>query len=555
MKTCPKCARTYADETLNFCLDDGEWLAEDPDSSEESKTAILYSAGVASEVPTRTIRKTGMAINSAPRAAQSLLVFGIIGLVLIAGYFGYRYFASNSNDVASEYKKIDSIAVLPFENGTGDPGMDYLSDGLSEELLDKFSQLPELKVIARQSSFKYRAPNVDLSEVAKNLGVAALVTGRVTKQGNQLIVRAELIDVRENKQLWGEQYIRETSGAMTIRQEIAASVASSLRPRLTRPQKQQLGKNGTTNPEAYELLLQGRFSKLELKNAQQYFEQAVSIDPNYAEAWARLAGVHLTLVNGGVEPKERLAKAEAAARRALQLDSSLPIAHQTYANWLITQWKWGEADSEYRRAIDLDQNLDGVHGAYSRLLSFVGRHDDAVREALRNRELNPVEPFAHNLEGSILFYARRYDEAVQASRKALELETWSNFYLTLGNSYAGKKLHREAIEAYLQVTQQADIVWTSRQIRLGAAYANIGERGKALSILRDLQTTESYVSPAELPVLLIALGLGNEAFTSFEKAIERRDPKMGYLNVEPAFDQIRGDPRFADIVRRVGLPG
>lgn len=289
-----------------------------------------------------------------------------------------------------------------------------------------------------------------------------------------------------------------------------------------------------------------------MEQGKEFFEQAVAVDPNYAEAWARLAAVHIILVNNGGDPEEWLPKAEAAARRALDIDDGLPMAHQAYADWLVTQWEWGKAEAEYRRAIDLDPN--SAHGSYARLLSYVGRHDEAVREAVRNRELNPVGPFAHNLEGSTLFFSRRYDEAIRASLRATELEAWSNFHVTLGKTYAAKGMYREAVEAYLQVTQPADVVWKSRQIHLGAAYANIGERDKALSILKDLQTGGGYVSFAEMPVLLIALGMKEEAFASFEKAIQVRDPRMGLLKADPAFDPIRDDPRYADLVRRVGLP-
>ncbi|MCM3900109.1 MAG: protein kinase [Pyrinomonadaceae bacterium] len=478
-------------------------------------------------------------------------------LLIFAGA-GWWFYHSRLGQQNSQ--QISSLAVLPFENGSGDAEMDYLSDGMSESLINKLSQLPQLKVIARNSSFKYRGPSVDLLDVANKLGVQAVVMGKVIKLGDQLAVLVELVDARDNKQLWGEQYNRKLSDALEVQKEIAQTVSERLRPRLSGAQEQQLAKRGTSSPLAYELLLRGNYlngksgDENQIK-ANEFYHQAVEADPSYALAYAELASSYSVLAsNGYIDPKDGLPKAEAAARKALELDETLPEGHLALGSIFRKQWKWAEAEHELTRALDLNPNLGAAHRALARHLSVMGRNDQAVAEARRARELDPLSITVNAYISYACLFARRFDEGIAAARKTLELDPNSDFaYLMLGYNYAGKGLYREAIESYKKAVEFGDKS-TGTQIYLGAAYAHAGEREKALEILRQVRSSKEYVSPGELPVLLGALGLKDEAFASFEKAFAVRDLQLATITGDPAFDPLRNDPRFADLVRRVGFP-
>jgi len=479
-------------------------------------------------------------------------------LLLIFAGAGRWFYHSGLGQQNSQ--QISSLAVLPFENESGDAELDYLSDGMSESLINKLSQLPQLKVIARNSSFKYRGPNVDLLDVANKLGVQAVVMGKVIKRGDQLAVLVELVDARDNKQLWGEQYNRRVSHALEVQKEIAQTVSERLRPRLSGTQEQQLTKRGTSSPLAYELLLRGSYfngksgEENQIK-ANELYQQAIEADPSYALAYAELASSYSVLAtNGVIDPRDGLPKAEAAARKALEFDETLPEGHLVLGSIFRKQWKWAEAENELTRALDLNPNLGAAHRALARHLSVMGRHDQAVAEARRARELDPLSVTVNAYISYACLFARRFDEGIAAARKTLELDPNSDFaYLMLGYNYAGKGLYREAIESYKKVVEFGDKS-TGTQIYLGAAYAHSGDREKAFEILRQVRSGKEYVSPGELPVLLGALGLKDEAFASFEKAFAVRDLQLSTITGDPAFDPLRNDPRFADLVRRVGFP-
>lgn len=488
---------------------------------------------------------------------RGFLALAAILATTLAGGIGWWYM--RSGPAAAEVGRIDSVAVLPFENGSGDPNMDFLSDGLSESLIDKLSQLPQLKVIARTSSFKYRGPNIDIQDVAQKLGVQAIVMGKVVRQGDQLMVRVEMIDAHNDKQLWGEQFNRKATDALALQQEIAQTVSDKLRIRLSGSQQQTLAKVGTSNAQAYELFLRGKFvhergGRENRQKAIQLFEQAVAADPQYAAAYAYLSDSYNILAgNSLADPKEYVPKAETAARKALELDGNIPEAHKALAGVYLHQWKWSDAGRELERAIELNPNFRDAHLSYAFYLAIVGRHDEAVAEAKRAVDLDPVSPLARGRVALCLYFARRNDEAIEAANKLIEMDpTYAFGNVVLGYSYAGKGMYREAVKSHLDSAPTGRL-GSSTQIFLGAAYANAGERAKALEILNQLKSSKEYVSPGELPVLLVALGDYDTAFASFERAFEAHDLQLMYLKVDPSFDPIRSDPRFADLLGRVGL--
>jgi serine/threonine protein kinase/Tfp pilus assembly protein PilF len=488
------------------------------------------------------------------RAAFLMLITGAVAVVALAygAYSGYLGGADKGN--------IDSIAVLPFANESGNPDNEYLSDGISETLINSLSELPGMKVIARSSSFKYKGKEIDPREVARALGVEAIVTGRLGQRGEDLLISAELINARDETQMWGDRYHRKAADLLAVQAEISRDIAERLRLRLTAVERQQLARSETANPQAYELQLKGSFYSSKggtenNKKATDYYNQAIAIDPNYALAYAGLSNIYRNgVVNGILEPKEFLPKAEAAARKALELDGRLAQAHSALANFKRETWDWAGAGREYQRSIQLNPNLARAHANYAVFLNIMGRHPQAIAEVTRARELDPLSPGINTNLGYRLFFARRYDEAIEVLKETLELgERQSLTQVVLGYTNAAKGMYREAIGAYGEAIKLGDDS-PSTQIYLGAAYAHAGERERAQAILKRLETGKRYVSPGELAVLYAALGEHEQAFKSLEKGFAARDPQLQFLGVDPAFDSLRGDPRFADLMRRVGLP-
>jgi len=457
---------------------------------------------------------------------------------------------------------IDSVAVLPFVNVSGDLNAEYLSEGISDHVIDRLSKLPNLrKVIALSSVLRYKGKQADPQSVGCELGVRAVLMGRVNRQGDELSITTELVDVSDHKHLWGEQYHGKARDLQVLQQEISREIAEALRLRLTPGEQQQLARRDTTNPQAYELLLKGRFLRNKggtenLKKAVEYYQQAIAVDPNYALAHAELSIRYSSLVAGNIlDPKEYVPKAELESRKALDLDETLAEAHFAMAGIKLNAWDWTAAEREYTRAIELNPNLAIAHGGYACYLSLMGRHQQAVDEIKRARELDPLEPPLNAGVGFVLYLARRYDEATEALSKAIEFDpNYSFTHLTLGRTYAAKGMYAEAIAAY-QDAIKLGLNTPSAQIHLGAAYAQAAEREKTQAILKQLQTNNGYVSASELAVLYGSLGERDQAFASLEQAYAAHNPQLQYLGVDPAFDSLRSDPRFANLLRRINLPG
>lgn len=427
-------------------------------------------------------------------------------------------------------------------------------------MIDRLSQLPQLKVIARSSSFKYRGENIDVQDAANKLGAQAIVMGKVVQRGDNLSIRVEMIDALDNRQLWSQQYNRKVSDALVIQQEIAQTVSEKLRLKLSGEQEQKLAKQQTTNPQAYEFLLKGLFyrpqgGKENQKKAIEYFQQAVAADPKYALAYAELSLTYSNFAGDSIfDPKELMSKAEAAVRTALELDENLAEAHIALASIKINTWDWTNAENEYRRAIQLNPNFSRAHGLYSVYLAIMERHEEAIVEMKHARELDPLSLRIKNGLGGIFYFARQFEQAIEVLKQTLEMD--QNFipaHFTLGLAYMGKGMYTEAIAEFQEVIR-LDGDSSSRQIYLGTAYAKAGRREKAQTILEQLETSKEYVSPAELAVLYVSLGEREKAFAALEKAYVAHDLQLQYLKVEPGFDSLRDDARFQDLLRRVGLP-
>ena len=566
MKHCPECNRNYADPTLSFCLQDGAPLIYGS-AVDEPETAVFHDTNASEEAPTRAQihttngaefeRRTGpdeVSGNKGRRSQMQLLaVVGLFVAVTVGGFAAYWYFNPGGTG------QINSVAVLPFENGSGDPNLDYLSDGLSETLIDKLSELPQLKVIARNSSFKYRGADLDLKDIANKLGVRAIVTGKVVRLGDNLNVRVEMIDAADNRQLWSEQYNRKASDLISVKQEIAQTASNKLRLKLSGSQEQQLSKPGTADPMAYELVLKGKFydnrgGTENRKRANEYFQQAVAEDPSYALAYAELADSYSGMAaSSEVDQKEYLSKAENAARRAMELDENLPDTHKALGFLAIHAWKWTSAEQHFKRALELNPNWPDVHRSYAAFLSRMCRHDEAIAEATRAKELDPLSLETNRGLGYRLYQARRYDEAIDVFKKIIETDpNYDAAFGIMAYAYTAKGQFKEAINAYQEAIRLGDKS-TSVQIYLGEAYVGNGEREKAQAILKQLQTTKEYVSPGEIAILYAALGDKEGAFASLNKAYQEHDLQLQFLKVDPSYDRLRDDPRFGELLKKIGL--
>jgi TolB-like protein/Tfp pilus assembly protein PilF len=480
--------------------------------------------------------------------------FVIAVVALAAFYFG-----------SSGRTRINSVAVLPFANSSGDPNTEYLSDGITEGVIDRLSGLPNLKVISRTSAFHYKQRDIEPQKVAKDLGVDALVTGRVAQRGDDLSVSAELVDAREDKQVWGEQYNRKLADSASVQQEIAIAISGNLRARLTSEDKARLAKSAI-NPEAYQLYLKGRYlanqpTAENLKKSMEYFQQALDKDPGYAMAYVGLADSN-NMLGGGLNyqsPSDTLPKAKAAARKALELDEMLGEAHAAlaYAEWFY-DWDWPNAEREFKRAIELNSNSAITHQRYAECLLTRSRFDETISELKQAQNLDPLSPTADNL-GHVYWTMRRYDEAISRYQKTLDLypnDSWLRAQLAW--TYALKRMYPQALAEYEKIPDQDKAVAADTQLvadGLGWVYAVSGRQTDALNIVRRFNELSShvYVDFYQLATIYAGLGEKDEAFRMLEKGYEQHSASMPYLMVDPFWDGMRSDPRFADLLRRMGL--
>ncbi len=466
---------------------------------------------------------------------------------------GYFYFVRNTA------AKARSLAVLPFKNAGNNSDLEYLSDGLSEGVTNNLAPVPGLTVIARYSSFRYKGKETDPQEVGKSLGVDVLVTGSVVKMGDNYLISAELINASDRRHLWGKQYNRRSSDLLMVQAEISREIADELRLRLTKTEEQQLAKTQAINPQAYDLFLKGRAvwnkgTTADRKKAIEYYQQAVAVDPAYALAYAEIAGAYSGLItNNDLPQKEFAPKAEAAAQKALELDPNLAEAHLAVARIKIDKWEWPAAETELKRALDLNPNLIDAHRWYAIFLRTHGRVEEAVAEINRARELDPLAKSSLGARLAILGIYRQNDQALEAAKEILRMDqTDPNAHIRVGGFYARLGKNAEAIASYLEAVRLGDESGDA-QLLLAEAYAKSGQRDKALEILKRFETGKLYSSPLGLANLHLALGDVERTFALLEEAYAMHDQQLIWLRGSWEWDSIRSDPRFEDLVRRVGL--
>jgi serine/threonine protein kinase/Flp pilus assembly protein TadD len=483
-------------------------------------------------------------------------------LVLISGG-GYWLF-KNRGSVAGGTGTINSIAVLPFQNKSADADTDYLSDGLAESLIFRLSQLPGLKVSPTSSVMRYKGKETDVGKIANELGVDAVMTGRLVKRGDSLNITVELVDTKNNKSLWGEQYERKMSELLTTQREIAAEITNRLQLKLSGESEQKLAKKYTDSNEAYQLYMKGLFhfanrTKDDVQKAIGYFQQATRLDPNFALAYVGISQSYSMMPSYSyLSPKEAFPQAKAAAQKALAIDPSLADAHGALATiFAAYDWNWVEAEREFKRAIELNPNVADIHYRYGLIyLIPAGRMDEAIREIKRALELEPLSIAMNaNLAGAYM-YARQNDLALAQARKTFDLEpSHITARVWLANVYESLGMYNEAI-ALSEESQKNHMSDQYFLFYAGYAYAKTGRREKAeaaVAKLRDLEKTEP-VDPYLLATLYVGLGDKDKAFVELEKSFNDRGYYVPLLRVDPLMDPLRDDPRFADLIKRIGLP-
>ena len=489
------------------------------------------------------------------------IIAALIVVVLTGGLIlALIYRHARTTEVA-----IESIAVLPFQNRSTEPDTEYLSDGLAESLIYRLSQLPNLKVSPTSSVFRYKGKEIDPVKTGNELGVNAVLSGRIVQRGDNVTISAELVDVRYNKLLWGEQYERKMSELLSTQREIAREIVEKLRLRVS-GEERGLAKHYTENNEAYQLYLKGRFywnkrNPESMHKAIDYFQQASERDPNFALAYAGLADTYALLggpeAGGDLSPNETLPKAKAAALRALEIDETLAEGHVPLGHVKCYYDRdFAGSEREYKRAIELNPNYSVAHHWYAIFLTVVGRYDEALTEIKRAIELDPLSLSINAWYGRILAVAGQSDQAIEQLRRTVELDP--NFILghyRLGQTYADKGMYDDAMSEFNQVMR---LPGGMPLALLGFAQTSAlsGNRDEAHKNLNQAieMSKQQYVSPAQVASVFGALGENDRAFELLEEANRAHDLNVVRLKRDPRFAKLRSDPRFDDLVKRIGIP-
>ena len=460
-------------------------------------------------------------------------------------------------------KIIDSLAVLPFENASGDPEHEYLSDGITGSLINILATLPKLRVMAQSAVFRYKGREIDPQAIGRELNVRAVLVGRVMQSGGSLRIGTELVDVATGSLLWGAQYDRKPGDIFAVQDEISNEISGKLRLKLTRAEKKQLTKRPTENAEAYQLYLKGRhhwnrWTEEGFYKAIEYFRQAVEIDPSYSLAYAGLADCYVLLGwNSYLPPKEAFPKGQAAAKTALQLDLDLAEAHTPLAALLwLHDWQWEEAQTEFNRSLELGPNYATANHWYAEYAMTMGRHGEALTRMKKGLDLDPLSLIINVAVGWALYFARRYDEAIEQLRRTVDLDpNYPVTYWILGLLLRKTGCYELAItegEKGVKLSGGSPLMRAALAHTLGTA----GRKKEALRMLDDLTrlAKQKYVAPYFFAGIHIGLGENDRAIEYLEKCYEEHSHWLIYLHIDPSMDGLRDNPGFQDLLRRVGLP-
>ncbi len=523
-------------------------------SARASTQGSLINDGATSAVQVPTTSSAEYVVTG---IKQHKLAAAIVVLVLIVGGVGLSLLVRARNTTAA----IDSIAVLPFENKSNAVDTEYLSDGLAESLIYRLSQLPNLKVSPTSSVMRYKGKEMDVKTIAGELGVSTVMTGRMAQRGDNLTISVELVDVRNNKLLWGEQYERKMSDLLATQREIAAAITQKLQLKLSGNETRGITKRYTDNNEAYQLYLKGRFhfarrTKDDLDRSIEEFKEAIKLDPNFALAYVGISESYAVMPSYPyMSPKDAMPQAKAAIAKALALDPELPEAHTVSAVIAsVYDWDWATAEREFKRSLELDPNLALTHYRYAWVyLSPMGRHDEAIAEMKRAMELEPLSLVQGANFAAVYIYARQFDNALDQAKKTYDLDprmvtgqSW------MCRSYDIKGMYAESL-AISEKTVQTNFPFFQD---ISYAYAKSGRPREAEAVINKWKEVEKtkYIMNYWVASSYAALGEKEAAFAELEKAYQAHDWFLPRIKTDPFLDPLRDDPRFADLVRRIGLP-
>lgn len=527
--------------------------------SEATRLQSQPNTGAASGASSTRASSAEFIVNSLKRHRTATIAGTVLVLLIavVAAFAIRSYLHAESTEVA-----VESIAVIPFMNQSKDPAAEWISDGLTESIINNLTQLPNLKVIARSSVFRYKGRETDPIAVGKELGVRAVLTGRLMQRGDAMLISTELIDIRDNKQLWGDKYERKLADMLSVQREIAREITNNLRPTLSGVDQSRMDKQYTADAEAYQLYLKGRFywnkrTPPDFQKAIPFFQQAIEKDPKYALAYSGLADTYALLAAYTNESSRQLMpKAKEAALRALALDDNLAEAHASLGQ--ITayyDYDFPTAEREYRRAIDLNPNYASAHQWLAEHLAATRRNDEALAEIQRALDLDPLSIIINRIYADILVDGRRFDEAIEQYRKTIDLEPdfFTSHYF-LGRVYEAKGMYDQAIAEYTRAAEITGVPPEALQ-KTRDVYQKSGWQAYLQTSLDELlKDRKQQMSPFFVATFYARLGKKDEALKWLEKGYEDRDFRMTLLSVAFEFDGFRDDPKFKELVRRMGLP-
>ncbi|HEY7182043.1 MAG TPA: protein kinase [Blastocatellia bacterium] len=456
---------------------------------------------------------------------------------------------------------IDSLAILPLVNDGDDAEMEYLGDGITESIINSLTQLPQLRVIPRSTVFRYKGQKTDPEEIGRELGVRAVLTGRILQHGDSLIVKTELVDVGRQTQLWGEQYRRSFTDIFSLQDDISQEISGKLRLQLSGEERRKLVKHHTDNTEAWLLYQKGRYYVHKrtpdwIKKGVECFLQATDLDPNYALAYAGLAEAYgfLASSTGGQPPREAYPKAKAAAMKALELDETLGEAHCTLGFFrLLYDWDLAAAEEEFRRAIELSPNFANAWDGYGFYFKATGQSESSIHACQRAQELEPLSLFITLSLAWAYYFARQYDRAMEQGSKALDMDPNFGFaYWHRGMAYIQQKRFGDAVTALRKAISLSGPATTFISY-LGYANARLGKSREARQMIAQLErvSKRQYVSSYFIAIIYLGLGDLDQTFEWLEKAYQERSGFMAFINVEPMLDALRGDPRFNSLIEKI----
>ena len=465
-----------------------------------------------------------------------------------------------SNQYGSKTSLIDSVAVLPIVTSSNDQNAQFLSDGMTDSLIDSLSQIPNLKVMSRGSVFHYRGREVDPQAVGRDLKVKAVLTGRLVREGDNLFLSEELVRTSDNSHVWGEEYKRNVSDILPLQQELARTISEKLRLKLSPEQKQKVVKQGTQNPEAYALSIRAddaadKLSIEGLKDAIDLYQRAIEKDPTYAAAYAEMARAYLLLGSFHyLSRAEANPKAIAAAKRAIDLDDNLAEAHVAFGDALVNTWEFATAQRELRRAIELNPNLTEAHMSYGWYLTAIGRFNDAIRELTLAHELDPLGIGPSNLLGMTYYFQRDYDKSLEQFQRSLEINPTSPIaHFDLFYVYVGKASYDRAVA---ELQQEFKLEGRAKEAAaIGDSYGRAGFKAALQTMIQiEKNSSNQDYDPFSIAAGYSLLGEKDQAFVWLDRAIDARSGFMIPIKIDPVWDNIRSDPRFQEAVRRVRLP-